>query len=896
MALPSRVFFVSVIIPIFNTDEYLEEAIKSIIEQTLDFKRHIQLILVNDGSTDSSAIICRKYQVKHPDNVIFIDQANEGVCSARNRGLEKATGKYINFLDSDDKWSLDAFECFYNFFQSHPETHIATAKHIFFGRKTSNHPLMYKYDVDHMIDIMSDYTYPHLSLSNAIILKDLFRPNPFNGILEISEDFYVFNEIILAERYYATLCKPVYWYRKRIDSSSAIDSSSNKISWYTSTPKYCYEALFALSKKIYGTVVSYIQFCVMYDLQWRIKNRTTHPLNEKQYISYKAQIVRLLSEIDDQIIVAQRNMNRAEKIYALSLKYDTTTTDIIQAIEINETYAFWRKSNNDFLKLWNIEECKEIRIDFISQNKDGLTIEGRLPHPLPLDIIDLFAKDRTGNVYHALLSTCFDKYQSGFFDEEYYHQILFRLHVPMQSFMINLTIGNKNVTPNIVFGKFCPLSWGRFSHVEIGDYTLTTNRPARITVKKKTSTGIIVQEAKYQMIQWLKYPKTRSLLKYRRDAIKYWKSNPSRQIWLISDRIIMAGDNGESLFTYLQYNPIENVDVFFIISEESKDYDRLKKIGTVLAYGSHQHKFMMLCANAIISSAGEDEVFNAFGEMGYLFKSIVRYKYIFLQHGVTKDDISSWLNRRNKNIKLFITAAFREYDSILHNPHYGYEEESLALTGFPRHDKLLSCASQEPANLLIAPTWRQYLAPEYLYDRNTGIHKQNPVFEKSAYFLFYNRLINDKRIMDAAKRNKITVRFLIHPALIQEIPKFRSNFCEIVSDYNYADEFANAKIMITDYSSVAFDYALLKRPIIYAQFDEKDFFSSHLYTKGYFDYRADGFGAVYTSYEKTVEHILFHLDNPVIEVKYAQRIDDFFFWPNEPRCELVTKCIKKILD
>ena len=89
---------ISIIIPVYNVEKYLERCLNSIIQQTY---ANIEIILVNDGSRDSSLQICREYQSK--DNRIkIIDKVNEGVSVARNKGLEAATGKFIGFVDPDD--------------------------------------------------------------------------------------------------------------------------------------------------------------------------------------------------------------------------------------------------------------------------------------------------------------------------------------------------------------------------------------------------------------------------------------------------------------------------------------------------------------------------------------------------------------------------------------------------------------------------------------------------------------------------------------------------------------------------------------------------------------------------------------------------------------------------
>ncbi|MDR3239511.1 MAG: glycosyltransferase family 2 protein, partial [Clostridiales bacterium] len=99
-------WLVSCIIPVYNAEMYLTEAIDSVIKQTLGFEKHVQLILVNDGSTDGSGEICREVREQYPENVVYLERENKGSAAARNAGLDAAAGEYIAFLDADDR--LDA--------------------------------------------------------------------------------------------------------------------------------------------------------------------------------------------------------------------------------------------------------------------------------------------------------------------------------------------------------------------------------------------------------------------------------------------------------------------------------------------------------------------------------------------------------------------------------------------------------------------------------------------------------------------------------------------------------------------------------------------------------------------------------------------------------------------
>ena len=102
---------VSVIVPIYNVEKYLEKCINSLLSQTLE---DIQIILVNDGSKDNSGNIAREYEKNNKDRVIYVEKENGGLSDARNYGLKYATGDFIAFLDSDDYIEKNAYEEMYN--------------------------------------------------------------------------------------------------------------------------------------------------------------------------------------------------------------------------------------------------------------------------------------------------------------------------------------------------------------------------------------------------------------------------------------------------------------------------------------------------------------------------------------------------------------------------------------------------------------------------------------------------------------------------------------------------------------------------------------------------------------------------------------------------------------
>lgn len=97
---------VSVIIPIYNAEKYMNRCIDAVLNQKY---KNIEVILINDGSVDSSKKICQKYCEKD-NRVICISKNNEGVSKARNAGIKIATGKYLCFIDADDWIDIEYVE------------------------------------------------------------------------------------------------------------------------------------------------------------------------------------------------------------------------------------------------------------------------------------------------------------------------------------------------------------------------------------------------------------------------------------------------------------------------------------------------------------------------------------------------------------------------------------------------------------------------------------------------------------------------------------------------------------------------------------------------------------------------------------------------------------------
>lgn len=355
---------------------------------------------------------------------------------------------------------------------------------------------------------------------------------------------------------------------------------------------------------------------------------------------------------------------------------------------------------------------------------------------------------------------------------------------------------------------------------------------------------------------------------------------PNMRIWLFMDRVDKADDNAEHLFRYIRNNKNKKhrIKTYFIIKENSDDFERIGKLGEVVPFGSYKHKLLYLLSDKVISSHADEWVINPFFGMADYYKDLMQFDFIFLQHGITKGDLSNWLNKYWKNIKMFVTSSEMEYESII-NGKYGYNRDVVKLTGFPRYDNL---KSQDEKQILIMPTWRKNIVKDM--NQHTGIRPYNDKFKETEYFKMWNRLINDERFISCAKKFGYKILFFPHPNIQQQLIDFTRNPYVNFPEYgtSYQELFNKSSLLITDYSSVFFDFAYLKKPVLYFQFDEPN------WKRGYFDCETMGFGEVCEKYEDLVNKALEYINNGCkMKDFYVKRVENFYAFTDKNNCKRV---------
>lgn len=356
-----------------------------------------------------------------------------------------------------------------------------------------------------------------------------------------------------------------------------------------------------------------------------------------------------------------------------------------------------------------------------------------------------------------------------------------------------------------------------------------------------------------------------------------------KDLWLVAERGADARDNGYHFFKYLSENHKE-INCAYVIKKSSPDSKKTEAFGRNIETGSFAHYIAFVLAKVKISThiMGYAPDSYRFAILDRKF-GIVKGKKIFLQHGIIKDDIAE-LHYPNANIDLFVCSTVMEYESL---KAYNYPDGIIKRLGLCRYDALLK-EHKVKKQILVMPTWRYYL-------RNMS----EEGFKTSEYFKCFNGLLSSERLNKLLEENDFEIALYLH----YELQKFSELFSvgnkrvkiKTIKNSDVQELLMESAMLITDYSSVFFDFAYMKKPLTYWMFDRERFFAEQ-YGEGYFKFEEDGFGPVFSECEDVIDYIEKELKSGMaLEDEYRRRIDVTFSDFSNDHCQKTYESILELL-
>lgn len=219
---------ISVIVPVYKVEEYLDRCINSILNQTF---KDFELILVDDGSPDKCGLICDKYAQKD-SRIKVIHKENEGLSAARNTGIEIAKGEYIAFVDSDDYIDKRMYEELYNAsINNKSDIVICDYQKIYSNNEINNYKLVKKYQIENLSKIQAlSRLYDVDSSAYIVAWNKLYKRSLFDQLRypngRLYEDEFITYKLLYYSNNITYLPLRLYYYMQREDSITSMKKNS----------------------------------------------------------------------------------------------------------------------------------------------------------------------------------------------------------------------------------------------------------------------------------------------------------------------------------------------------------------------------------------------------------------------------------------------------------------------------------------------------------------------------------------------------------------------------------------------------------------------------------------------------------------------------------------------
>ncbi len=348
----------------------------------------------------------------------------------------------------------------------------------------------------------------------------------------------------------------------------------------------------------------------------------------------------------------------------------------------------------------------------------------------------------------------------------------------------------------------------------------------------------------------------------------YWNR---RRIWLVYEKFCsMAQDNGYYFFQYcMEHLPErERKHIYYVLDQTSPDWEKMEQYGKqVIPFMSFRHILYDMAARLYIGSDAKLHLYVWRAKPNPVSARIEEQDIYFLQHGVTAMKRVDRLFGRQGSTPMTYFTTTSDYEQKIILDYFGYDAAHVPVVGFTRWDVLEDTSSRKERVILIMPTWRAWLDESSVED-----------FRNSDYFKRYQQLLSSAYFERLLKEGNARAVFYIHPKLREYLSEFNTNQ-ERITLIPFGSTPLNQLIMqcsmlITDYSSVAWDVYYLGKPIIFYQFDYEMYMKVH---GSYMDMRTQLFGDRYVDMQDMFYGISMYMRRDFAEKeKYAEMRKQYF--------------------
>ena len=829
-----------------------------------------------------------------------------------NKELKKAKTEFIAFYDTNAVFEEDYFLKLRDKLKENLKVGYATGRIIAKNGKPLAHfgkiaGETYLYDVSEKVE-----SAPLLigALCRTYIIK--------NNNLYLDESLSYCKAELFATKYLEkspkglVVSKISYMTGRGLDESSPKMEQSHKKEWYFATTKGYLESLIKNDK-----LSKIAQFGFLYLSCTRFisnKNENVKLIfeNDEEREEYLSEVGKGMSLVSDEILFMRSN---AFKLDRNLRRYFAMLRNPAKELELEYT----RLGNNGVIRL---KDSKYGIVNEISglhplintleyrkeQGKSGLFIKFSLPDYLPWEE----CKFRFVNNYNGkLLEQKVEKTTelaaiTTFFDKEIFRRDAYECFIPLndveaQEISLHISIFGDEYLLKLFFEDNWQSKLENRNEIKywyFDGHIARLNGNAILVTKADEEARGKAEDAYIKYIED-KFERTSPdskekeelalVLKWRKAYRKALPEMKNRRIWAYYDKSYKAGDNGEYAIKYAvaQDDGIEKV---YYIEKNSKDGERLIREGyKVVEPGSDEGAFYALFAEVIFMTH-----IPPFLKLGFkkdklvYFKDLLNPKIIRMYHGYPITRSSSYA-QMGSNAAAVVVASNYERE-LYTNEDNCFKEEQIIPSGNPRYDDLIDDSKNQ---ILIAPTWRPALVGKTAPNGKT---EYNPKFKESSFYLLYNKVLTDEKLLSTARRKGYKIKLFFHPKFEAQTVDFETtDVVEALSpteDMDYVTIMKQSNLMVTDFSSVQYDFAYMRKPVVYYQ----DTLLPYWRITN-FDYENIGFGEICKSAGELIAALCEYIENDCkIKEEYKGRYESFFVQSDHHSAKRLYKAVRKLTE
>lgn len=860
---------ITIIIPYYNAEKFLDKTIDSIINQSMNFE-DIQIILINNKSKDASKEKANSYVEKYSNIKNINLETNNKFSVIYNSCFSLINGKYVTFSKIGVFWESKAFESAFDIFESTSENVVVAGYNQNFNKSNI-------YFFDKAINFDDKFFDESISLSKCFFKSELIKNYEFCDTLHFYEDINFLLSFLLDNPTLIYGKNVVCNENSNINFQNAYNRDTYQKEYVFDTVLPLFKPLINKSTNIYGEIIKFLEYTIYDIIIEQINKPILLEIPENDLSKYINDIGYLLNFVNDNIIY--KKIQARETIFLLKCKY---------GLEYDKSDIFDKIRKNYINSLFQFD------ISSLDIRNNKINIYGQMVTLIEENSYTFSVKDNNNKKHKS-------KYYKN--QRERKPSLVSRT---ITTYNFDYSISLENITKldfivyfneievkiPITFGKYGKLSNLKNSYY-VRDKKFVKTNSYSLFINDSSFIDHIKNEIKFCNTLFRINEYDAICLRVRTKLFKLFKR---KELWITADKMFKQLDNSFEIFKYVSKEKIKDIDYYYASVNDNLDNQIIQQYGKTLDLRVKKEFIKFLASDKVVVS------YLSILEMKEIWKynkdaiaDLFDFDLVYIGHGILHVDLRAMYSKFKINAKLCTTAGIGEQQYMA--KEFGYRDGVVKLTGLARYDYAYNCYKNNQDNrniVLIAPTWRTYLSKS---GDKEEIRVYDPNFKNSDFFKFYQALITNDKFLKALEIGGYKALFKLHPMAKLQMVDFQfNNLIEpFVDGIHDTYEFKNICHLITDYSSIAFDYAYINVPIIYCQFDKKQFYSSHTYSQGYFDFERDGFGKVCYDFDTTIIEVVKILNNNcIVQEEYQKRTKETFAYVDNENCKRIYKEIKNI--